>query len=333
LTDDNSNLVDIDLETFSKDFFNPTASDETVEENTEENNEEVNENEDDALATEENEDQTEDENSEENPDEDETEEDKKPKPKGKKSFQERINEVIAEARTAERERDALRLEIERLKNSRDEDKTETPAPKKQEVAKSEAPQPTDLDEDGEPKYKLGEFDPAFIRDLTKFTIDEERAKVKAEEEKTAQQKMVEAAQEELKSSWLEKVDEAEKEIPDLRDNLGKVGEAFAGIDPNYGEFLAATIMTCDFGPQIMYYLSQHIDEAQKIVASGPASATLAIGRLDAKFSKAPAEKRTSKQSSAPNPPARQTKGSGGGSKTVPGDTRDLAAFRREFYKK
>jgi hypothetical protein len=61
---------------------------------------------------------------------------------------------------------------------------------------------------------------------------------------------------------------AEEELPDIREKLGSMGDTFEGIDPNYGEFLAATIMSCDFGPQIMYYLSQNIGEAQKIVASG-----------------------------------------------------------------
>jgi hypothetical protein len=49
---------------------------------------------------------------------------------------------------------------------------------------------------------------------------------------------------------------------------------FSGIEPSYGEYLAATIMGADNGPEVMYYLSQNIGEAQKIVASGPAAATL-----------------------------------------------------------
>jgi hypothetical protein len=79
--------------------------------------------------------------------------------------------------------------------------------------------------------------------------------------------------------------------------------AFAGIDPGYGEFLAATIMSCDNGPQIMYYLSQNIGEAQKIVASGASAATFALARLDAKFDKpATEEKRNKKPSAAPAAP-------------------------------
>jgi hypothetical protein len=241
--------------------------------------------------------------------------------------------LTAKARNEERLRIDLERRLAEIEARKPED-AKSPEPKKQVEASAEAPTPADLDEDGEPKYRLGEFDPLFIRDLTKFTINEERARAKAEDAEAEQKRLVEAAQEELKGSWLSKVEDAEKELPDLRENLGKVGEAFAGIDPNYGEFLAATIMTCDFGPQIMYYLSQNIGEAQKIVASGPAAATLAIGRLDARFSKPVKEdkRNTNKVSNAPNPPENRNRGSGVKG-SVAADTTDLGAFEKEFFKK
>jgi hypothetical protein len=83
----------------------------------------------------------------------------------------------------------------------------------------------------------------------------------------------------------------------------------------------------------MYYLSQNIGEAQKIVASGPAAATLEIGRLEAQLTKPKQEERESNKrvSKTPPPPEVRTRGSGGRFSVRP-DTRDLAAFKREFFK-
>jgi vacuolar-type H+-ATPase subunit E/Vma4 len=274
LTDDSSNLVDMDnLDEFENAFFNrkPVATEQPEPEKDDEVDEEVAEIEDDALATEEN-DETEVEEEVEDP---------KPQPKKKASVQDRINELTAKAREAERREAELRRELEGLKVRQPEADTQ-PEVKQ---AEDDGPQPDDVDENGDPLYALGEFDPKFITALTRHTIQKEREAAKQEAEAEARQKQLEAEHAALEQTWGEKVSEAEKELPDLREHLQSLTDTFAEVDPAYGEFLAATVMSCDFGPQIMYYLSQNIGEAQKIVASGPAAATLALGRLDAKFSK------------------------------------------------
>ena len=330
MTDDNSNLVDMDnLDEFENTFFNRTPVATSEPEPKEEVEEDIPENEDDALATDEDADASQEDEPE---DEEEVDEEPAPKPK-KKSFQDRIDELTRRSREAERrEADLIRrLEAAEARKNEEVNKTDEPKPLREQLS-AEAPNPDALDDDGNAVYKLGEFDPQFIRDLTKFTINEERRAAREYEEQTRQQQMIEAVQEELKGSWLEKVEAAEDELPDLREKLSGMQEAFANVEPNYGEFLAATIMSCDFGPQIMYYLSQNIGEAQKIVASGPAAATLAIGRLDARFSKpTQEEKRNTKVSSAPRPPAAITRGSVGRF-AVNGDTDDLDAFEKVFFK-
>lgn len=324
MTDDNSNLVDMEnFDTFKDSFFNPDkaepAKTEDVKDENTETDEELKENGEDGPATEENE-------------ETDKDEDKESKPKGKKSFQERINEVYAEAKAAERERDALRRELAEIK-SRLEDKPKTEEKTVAEQLPPEAPQPDALDKDGNPVYPLGEYDPQFIKDLTKFTIAEERKALKEAEEREAAEAKVKAAQDAISQTWLENVEKAEEELPDLREKIGSLTTAFEGIEPAYGEFLAMTIMASEVGPQIMYYLSQNIGEAQKIVASGPAAATRAIGRLEARFEKPMQEEKRNKAkvSDAPVPPEARTRGAGGQFAVAP-DTRDLAAFRREFFK-
>jgi hypothetical protein len=339
LTDDNSNapqgenLVDMDdLDAFSKVMFSAAPDLDDDEPATEVEDEEDPEIEDDALATED--DDAEEEDSEEEDDEEEEEvEEPKPEKKSKKSVQDRINELTAKAREAERREAALLKRLNDLETREPEDNTPQPKPKavSQELP-ADAPKPDALGEDGEPLYPFGEFDPKFIRDLTIYTIEHETAALKQKEAQEAQRRQVEAAQAEIKNKWVDKVAEAEKELPDLREKLEDLTDTFQGIDPNLGEFLAATIMSCDNGPQIMYYLSQNIDEAQKIVSSGAASATLAIGRLDAFVAKKPEEKRTKKVSVAPKPPEARTRGSGSRS-SVADDTDDLDAFEKKFFAK
>jgi hypothetical protein len=324
------------LDNFSNTFFGNTPATADEPDKEVEDEEEVPENEDDALATEEDTDvsEAEEPTEDDEPTEEDDPEEEKPAKKGKKSFQDRIDELTAKAREAERREATLLQRLEQIEARKTEDTKPEPKPLREQLSEA-APKPDALDEDGEPLYKLGEFDPLYIQALTRFTLKEEREADKVAAAKTAEQQKVEAFQEELKNSWLEKVDAATEEIPNLRENLASMEAAFVGINPEYGEFLAATIMSCDYGPQIMNFLSQNIGEAQKIVASGPAAATLAIGRLDAKFVKAPVDEKksnTKKVSTASKPPETATRGKGGRF-SVPDDTHDLNAFEREFYKK
>lgn len=270
--------------------------------------------------------------SEEESEEEEVEE--TPKPKKKNSAQERINELTAEKQEARRERDAIRREFEALKAA-----VEKEAPKEapkglREQLPVDAPHPDATGEDGNPLYELGEFDPKFIRDLTKFTIAEETKAAKAEAAKEAQTQAIEASRQELVTAWGVKLEKAEETLPEIRDNIKGMTEVFADIEPVYGEYLASTVMSSEFGPEIMNYLSQNIGEARKIVASGPAAATLAIGRLEAKFvSPSKQEKNSDAKivSKAPNPPEGKTKGQGGRF-AVRADTENLDAFEKEFFK-
>jgi hypothetical protein len=214
-----------------------------------------------------------------------------PKPKAKKSAKERIDELTAEKYELRREIETLRREFEASK-PRQEEKVKEPV--KADTPTS-APNPDAVKEDGTPIYELGEFDPLFIRDLTKFTIAEETRAAKEVEERLAVQKQAEAAQQEISAKWNEKLEAAEKEIPEIRENIAQLADVFKDVEPGYGEYLASVIMNSDFGPEIMNHLSQNIGEAQKIVASGPAAATLSIGRLEARFIKADEESRNLKK--------------------------------------
>lgn len=342
-TDDTvTNAVDIDdvnLDEFEQDFFNPKA--EVVEE--EVVDEEIG---DDHPAADEDEDtdedETEEDESDESDEEDDDEEDEEPeedpKPKrNRKSAKERIEELVAKTRETERAADRREAELlERIKNLEARTDKEESQPKDvKALLPPEAPTPDATGKDGEPLYPLGEFDPLYIRDLTKFTIEQERTAMREQEALDRQAREEQAVRQQIADEWMDRVEEAEKTIPELRDNMKTLTDTFATLEPNYGEYLASTIMISEVGPQIMNYLSQNIGEAQKIVASGPAAATLALGRLEARLlnsSTPQEEKRNTKQvSKAPAPPTDRARGSGGKFAVAP-DTDDLDAFERVFYK-
>lgn len=329
MTDDTVTPVDIDdnLDDFEDQFYQRTPKakepEEKVEEEIDEAEEEVPE--DDPLATEDEKEAEED--AEDDPEEDPEPE---PKPKPKNKTQERIEKLVAKTREQERREAELIRRIEELEAPREV----KPAKDARELLPADAPNPDALDADGEPIYALGEFDPKFIRDLTKFTIAEE-TKVAREAEKAArEQEQLQATQKELADEWTAKLDKYEEIVPEIRDNIRELEDTFADIEGSYGEYLALTIMGMDAGPEIMNYLAQNIGEAQKIVASGPAAATLALGRLDARLAKAPEESKRDKKrvSTAQEPPVDRTRGRGAKFATS-GDTDDLDAFEKEFFKK
>jgi hypothetical protein len=328
MTDDNSNPVDMnDLSSFEAVFYEKPEAKEPeaeVEENpVTEDQEEVEENEENPLATED--DDAEDETEEETPEEPEAEE----KPKKRNRTQERIEKLVADARQAERERDALRIELERLRSEKVVPKEE-PTPIQ---PSANAPKPDDLNEKGEDKYPLGSFDPLFIQDLTRFTVEQENKE--ADAKRAAQTKAQQDAEvrESIKANWQNNLVEAEKEIPEIRHNIENLVETFGSLEPNYGEYLATTLMSCENGPAIMNYLSQNIGEAQKIVASGPAAATLSIGALNARLAKVSTEEKTgNKQATNAPPPPPKTKGTSAHT-PVRGDTSNLDEFEREFFSK
>lgn len=263
-------------------------------------------------------------------DEAEAQEEIPDKPK-RKTVQDRIDEVVRQREDTKREAAAevakLRQELEDFKKSIN--------PVKLEDVKSEEPTPDALKADGTPVYNLGEFDPQYIRDLTRFTLEQERTKVQAE---TAESQRVEAARQEqqiLQTSWNGKLEEAKTEYPDLVEKGQALLNNFNDLDPNYAGYLSTVLMSMDKGPDVLYYLSNHPDEAATIVNSGAQRATLALGRIEAKFIEADAQKTLAKpkMSKAPPPPLERARGTNGAFIAVNGDEEDLDLFTQAFFKK
>lgn len=325
---------DVDLDNFSADFFGqkdatpePTNSDE-VEEATEEDSDALNE--DGTLSD------TEDSSNEDSPEDDdnldegdeETPEAVKPK---KNRFQERIDELTESRRRAEREAEDLRKRLEALEAARtSEDQNKAPTPTDS-VESEGRPDPNALNEDGTMKYPLAEYDPQFNIDLTMWTIDQATKERETKQAEQTKQLERDEAQAQLQQHWNTEVESARERYPDFMEKGEQLVSVFEGIDDGYGQYLTNTLMDMENGTDVLYYLANNVDEAKKIVDSGPMKATIALGRLQAKFEQGDKPKPAPKVSSAPTPPP-QNKGSAAARPGVAPDTDDLDAYAKEFFK-
>lgn len=257
------------------------------------------------------------------PDEDDDSEEKvdeKPKKKINR-YQERINELTAKAREAERALAALQAAQQKQPEA---PKAATP------VVQDDAPNPDAKNEDGSDKYPLGEFDPAYIRDMARHTIDKEWKARKEQEAQEAAQRQEAEAREALQAQWVEKLAPITEQHEDFIEKTMGLESAFDGLDPAYSDYLVNTIKSLDHGPEVLYYFANNLEEAQKFVRSGPLAATLALGEINAMF-KGNTRKAEPKVSKAP-PPPQVNKGSKTRT-TVAADTDDLDAFADMLFRK
>ena len=309
------NTSNEDLDTFSAEFFgqSPAIEDAPTEEIVEQETEAVDAAEE---ATPE-----EDTHPEE---EDQTEEEK---PKGKKSsYQDRINELTAARREAERREVVLQKQLEEILA-----KLETP---KETKTESSIPDPEALNADGTEKYPLGEFDPNYISDRVKFEVNERMQQVESQRKAEAEAQKIAAQQETLRSSWNEKVEVASEKYEDFQQKGNELLSTIGNIDPSYSDYLANTIMSLDNGPDVLYYLANNPLEVQKIINSGATTAAIAFGRIDARFelSKEKKEETRPRITKAPTPPASLNKGAAA-SIPISADTDNLDDFENMFFKK
>lgn len=278
----------------------------------------------DTHSAEENDGATEDDESEEEPDDTETDDNAKPKKTNR--YQERINEVTAARRQAERERDELKRKLEELTNpAKTTDKAEV-------TTTSTEPQPNDKNEDGSDKYPLGEFDPQYLKDVVQHMLNEQQAAQQKEAEQKQKLTQEQQYRAERQDEWNTKLVDVQDRYPDYQEKGEQMLAMFEGIDEAYGQYLTDTLMEMDAGPEVFYYLANNLEEAQEIVNAGPRKATIAFAKIEAQLAGNTATKTPQvKTTKAPTPPP-QLKGSAV-SKTVSLDTDDLDAFSKVLFNK
>jgi hypothetical protein len=259
--------------------------------------------------------------------------DEKPR---KKSAQERISELTAARREAERQAKEWEERFNNLIKNKEPDKeetTEAPAA----TNENGAPDPDELNEDGTPKYPLGEYDPNYLRDNLRHIFAEEREAERRQQEEENRRKQIVDARTELQVSWESKLQEAEgrEEMADIREAGVNLVEALSDLEPTYGDFLATTIMGMEMGPEVFYHLANNVDEARKIADAGGIAATIALGALQERIRASKNQENGNPKprvSKAPEPPTNLSRGSHGRFET-PDDTDDLDAFAEKLFGK
>jgi len=243
------------------------------------------------------------------------------KPKKVSRVQERINELTARAREAERALEALKI----AQHKQDEpDKTLSI------TVPDTGPDPDARNEDGSDKYPLGLYDPQYIRDMARHTIDTGWAKKEQEAAENLQRQQLEQARADIQNQWAERLTPVLEQHEDFLEKTLGLESAFDGLEPQYSDYLVQTIKSLEHGPDVLYYFANNLDEAQKFVKLGPLNATLALGEINAMF-KGQTRKSDPKVSKAPPPPQVNK-----GSKTrvaVSPDTDNLDDFASIFWPK
>jgi len=201
-------------------------------------------------------------------------------PKPKKSAQERINELTAARREAEREAEYWRSKA-----------TQTAQP-------TQAPQ---ADASGRPdpdKFDGGVYDPAYIDALTDWKADQAVAKRFAERET---QTRVQTALQSFEDKVTEQYPDGEPEgITALR------------RAPNLPQTVFDLITASDIGPKLADYLGTHTREFQALSAMPPHLQGRQIAQLEQKLSAPP------KPNPATNAPPATPQVRGAGGRFVPG---------------
>ncbi len=177
-------------------------------------------------------------------------------------FQKRINKVTADKYTAQRERDALQVQLDKLSN--------TPS---QEQVKAPTLEDPDIDYD-EDKLRAAQIS---------FGVQQELAKQGATQRQAAE--TVKAQQQ--ATDFDQKVATLGKE--DFYDKASKI--------PQLPEGVAEALKQSDSGVELIYHLSEHLDQADALANMTPMAAMMEIGRMSTVMNKKP----EIKTSAAPEP--------------------------------
>lgn len=244
-------------------------------------------------------------------------------PKKVNKVQERINKALEKQRLALQRAEVAERKLAELEKQKENTNTVSAQPV------NDGPTPDDKNDDGSDKYPLGEFDPQYIRDLTRHTIQKEQETARKQDALERQQRQEQEARQALDTQWKGRLETATQEHEDFIEKTVELEETFEGLDPQYADYLVQTIKSLEYGPQVLYYFANNLSEAQKFVTMGPLAATLALGEYNAMF-KGNTRKET-RVSAAPPPP--QVNKGATGRKPFAADTDDLALFEKEFFTK
>jgi hypothetical protein len=242
--------------------------------------------------------------------------------KGGKSVADRIGELTANYRGAQREADtqksradALQAELDALKSGK-APLTPQPAPA---TGGEGAPDPSQFD--------YGELDPKYIAALTRFETAQALKAAKADDDKKRQDDAAAAQQQEIARKARDMV-KAGVALHDDFDEVVMQGarENKWDLSPHLGQLL----LDSEFGAQIAYDLAKNPAEATRVFNLSATDQAKFLGRQEAKFEAAKSSQgKTPPKAPQAAPPPKTPRGNSGSNK-VGADSTDFAAVERAY---
>lgn len=229
-------------------------------------------------------------------------------PKPKKSVQERIDELTAARREAERDRDFYREQA--LRNQ----PTQQPQAQQRQQDPEQDPEPDPSD------YEHGELDARFIRDHATYharlTFREEMQRERAAEEHAR-----------ARADLQRRADELAAKHPDFHD---VVGDNFAKVAPLLTEVMGTAMSNVPEGAELAYHFAKNPADARRIAALPPIAQAVELGKLVNRLAAPQQASRPPPKTATDAPdPIPQARGAGGRFTVAP-DTDDFSAFEKQF---
>lgn len=222
-------------------------------------------------------------------------------PKPKKTVQERIDELTAARREAERDRDFYREQALRAGNG------------KQPAEEAQQHQPQGGGEPDPGDYDHGENDLRYVRDLARW---EARQEFMAMAEEQREQERARNARQTFETRRAALFPNGDPE------GLQRFREI-----PSLPSAVVEIVAESDIGPKIADHLGANPAELQRLKGMTPIQQARELTRLELRLSE-PAKPTPKTATDAPEPPP-QARGTGGRYKVAP-DTDDFAAFEKNY---
>jgi len=226
------------------------------------------------------------------------------------SAEERIAEITAARREAERQAAEARRDADEWRR-----KAEALNPPKVE-------QPTEPDKAPDPEqYDFGEADARFIADTATY-----HARAEFQRQQSAADLKLQFADMEAKWKTSVATPEIVERYPDFDTVVTKAADAG---EWDCSPLMAIGIKQSPVGADVAYFLATNRADASRISRMTNIEQALEFGRLEGRFMRdpQPEAKVTVKPTQAPAPPSSRARGSGG-QFAVPADTEDFSAFEK-----
>lgn len=243
----------------------------------------------------------------------------KPKPKGDKPVKDRIGDLTANWRQAERAANSEKSRADDLQRQLDALKSGAAPLTGAAAAGNSGEVPPDP-----ASFDYGELDPKYIAALARHETKQALAAAKAEDTTTRQAAAADAKRQET----AEKQDKLLRAGMDLHDDFDEVVMQGAREEKwELSSHLGPLLLDSEFGPQITYGLAKDPVEAARVAKLSAADQAKWLGRQEVKFEAAkPSQDGTKTPPKAPQaPPPPKTPRGNSGQFQVGADSQDFAA--------